>query len=204
MIYSDSFKPCFPVVLKYTNGDVALYHSTGPSPSTMLERMKDLGLDKRGDLDEIQIFTKESSKKFTDLFYNELSERNVDCFVHATIKLQEDNRPHGAAICYYSGGQLIIIVGETNDDKELVDTLDKCKNQGGNSERNINPCVFSSTSVASSSQTRSQILSSTSPNPQSLGQQHKLLQRFKKLVQCCRPKKIDNPEPEVPPVSNKK
>lgn len=128
-IWTEALQSCFPVIFKFKNGDIGLFHSTGSSI------LKIENLLNRDDIEEIQLFEKgnePNSFKVKRFIENLLAHYKNNSGIQPIINLQvqEDIAPYGITICYKSSdNKPIIIIGESSESNGLVNRLELCFNK---------------------------------------------------------------------------
>ncbi|STX28539.1 Uncharacterised protein [Legionella beliardensis] len=129
-LWTESLQSCFPVVFKFKNGDIGLFHGM----CVVLDRIKDLL--ERDDLEEIQLFEKGhvlnsgKVKQFTENLIQYYQDTNRKQPI-INIQKQDHISPYGVVVCYKSSNNKpIIIIGQSsNAGNRLVERLTECTNK---------------------------------------------------------------------------
>ncbi len=109
IIWTDSLQSCFPVIFKFSNGDIALYHGNNASvddiPRSIDGQNCSIGsLLRRNDLEEIQLFEKndQNARKVGGFVGNILRY----CAEHQVrppqMNLKDSQADYNALVCYKS------------------------------------------------------------------------------------------------------
>lgn len=128
LIYTDSLQSCFPALLKFKNGDLALFHGKNAGIYELELYLK------RTDLEEIELFQKgtEVNAKKVSWFINSLVAyfRFKDIAPAIKIQKQDDIAPYGITVCYKSPkGGAVIIVAESASQGRVANNLSECNNK---------------------------------------------------------------------------
>lgn len=127
-IWTQSLGSCFPVVFKFANGDIGLYHSNSGGVGGSMTHLLD-----RTDLVEIQIFEKGTRinsgkvKVFAEGLNEYFNAKENKPLLH--IHPQNEIDEYGVTICYKApNNKPIVLVGESGE-LGMASTLDGCKNK---------------------------------------------------------------------------
>ncbi|WP_133135749.1 hypothetical protein [Legionella rowbothamii] len=127
-LWSNSFQSCFPVIFKYTNGDIGLYHANHGAIDNVMALL-DL-LNKPG-IQEIQLFSKPrtDSQNKVGMLSKNLSKHFLGKEGAPIINVADDFN-YGVAACYKTADrQPIILVGESGAGNEMAVNKEGCTNQ---------------------------------------------------------------------------
>lgn len=136
VVWTDSLQSCFPVVFKFSNGDIGLYHANGGTFDDRLHSWLN-----NTELTDIQLFEK-PSKALTSDGRPKPSGHNakVQSFAQSLIthfqsrehqpNLSHASSDYGVAVCYKAtDGKPIIFVGKSGDGNIMATGVDDCSNK---------------------------------------------------------------------------
>lgn len=127
LLWTDSLKSCFPVVFKFRNGDIALYHGNNAALDTVMPYLS------RNDLFEIQLF-----EKGTNVNTGKVREFIRRLIAHyekkdaPSIQIEAGTNPYTAVVCQHINNDSLIFIGETSAQDSIITTRDDFANHEDN------------------------------------------------------------------------
>lgn len=127
ILWTHSLQSCFPVIMKYKNGDIALYHGNGGALQHLTAYID------RDDLVEIQLFEKGTMnnrlkvKGFAQNLVAYFKEKKQQPVINVQIK--SDVAIYNTAICYKVNKECVILVGESTSLGGMAKNMASCNNK---------------------------------------------------------------------------